>query len=59
MANAPAYLHDRSLEGLRVEYEIALREGKPTVARAARDKAIRLASATNQVCPTWAQGWGP
>lgn len=49
----------RTLEGLRIEYELALREGKIMIARAARAKARGLAMATGQTVPTWAQGWDP
>lgn len=49
----------RTLDGLRVEYEIALREGKGAIMKIARSKARALAMATGQVVPDWAAGWGP
>ncbi len=49
----------RTLEGLRVEYEIAMAEGKTLLAKAARAKARGVAMATGQVVPDWAAGWGP
>lgn len=53
-ANAPRMRRSaRTLEGYRVEYEIARLENKGSIMRLARKRARALAMATGQVVPDW------
>jgi hypothetical protein len=46
---------DRTINGYRVEHDLALREGKIWVAERVRKAAAKLAAKTGVAVPEWAQ----